>query len=50
MTEDLISCSIKSLEDTNLYEVLKQKNRQLLVKPQVWKLAVAFGRLAVAFG
>jgi len=35
MTEDLISCFIQSLEETNLYEVLKQKNRQLLVA-ELW--------------
>ncbi|WP_158276076.1 hypothetical protein [Brumimicrobium oceani] len=33
-----------------IYAKQEPKNRQLLDKPQVWKLAVAFGRLAVAFG
>jgi len=42
MTEDLISCSIKSLEDTNLYEVLKPKNRQLLVA-ELWMLVLNQG-------
>jgi hypothetical protein len=30
-SEDHISCSIQSLEITKIYEVLKPKNRQLLV-------------------